>query len=596
MLNQKNIKCDLCVIGGGLSGMTAAIAAAREGIKVVLMHERPVLGGNASSEIRMWVSGAKGENNLETGIIEEIALENCYRNPTRNYPIWDSILYDFVKREKNITLLLNCTCMDADITKGEFQDGRNVKINSVKGYQMTTQCFYTVEAKYFCDSSGDSILAPLCDAEFRLGRESRDEFGETTQVTVADDMTMGMSCLVFGRETDKKIDFIAPEWAAKLTDEHFEDEFRDPDPYEHTQNYWYLELGGNRDTIGETEKIRDELLSLALGTWDYIKKSKKCNAENWDLDFLGFLLGKRESRRMCGEYMITQRDISDGKVFEDEIAFGGWPVDDHFPAGFYHKGTPNTDIQTPAPYSIPYRALYSKNVENLYFAGRNISMTHTAMSSIRVMATCALLGQAVGKAAAVATQKGITPHGVYCNHLELLQDLLMNEDSFLPNFRRKISDTCKNADLSGADDRIRNGQDRPHRIYDTNNDNFACKVKSNAEVSYTFEKSNVKSVHITFDSDLNRDTLEGSWVERQRGTRANVRLNSPQMTMPKTLCKEFKLIGELNGEQEELLNVTNNRKRAYHLELNKKFDKLTLIPVCDWGGNEQITVASFDFC
>jgi len=141
MLNEKNIKCDLCVIGGGLSGMAAAIAAAREGIKVVLMHERAVLGGNASSEIRMWVSGAKGDNNRETGIIEEILLENCYRNPTRNFPIWDSILYDFVKREKNITLLLNCTCMDANIQKGEFQDGRNVKINSVKGYQMTRQYF-----------------------------------------------------------------------------------------------------------------------------------------------------------------------------------------------------------------------------------------------------------------------------------------------------------------------------------------------------------------------------------------------------------------------------------------------------------------------
>jgi len=596
MLNEKNIKCDLCVIGGGLSGMAAAIAAAREGIKVVLMHERAVLGGNASSEIRMWVSGAKGDNNRETGIIEEILLENCYRNPTRNFPIWDSILYDFVKREKNITLLLNCTCMDANIQKGEFQDGRNVKINSVKGYQMTTQCFYTVEAKYFCDSSGDSILAPLCDAEFRLGRESRDEFGETTQVTVADDMTMGMSCLVFGRETDEKINFIAPEWATKLSEEHFEHEFRDPDPHIHTQNYWYLELGGNRDTISETEDIRDELVALAMGTWDYVKKSEKCNAQNWDLDFLGFLPGKRESRRMCGEYMITQRDISDGLVFEDEIAFGGWPVDDHYPAGFFHKGTPNTDISTPAPYSIPYRSLYSKNVENLYFAGRNISMTHTAMSSIRVMATCALLGEAVGKAAAIATKNGITPHGVYREHLTELQDLLMNEDSFLPNFRRKISVTCKNARLCGADDRIRNGEDRPHRIYGTDNSNFACRVKANGEVSYTFEKTKVKSIHITFDSDLNRDTLEGSWVERQRGTRTNVRFGSPQMTMPKTLCKEFKLMGELDGKCEELLSVQNNRKRSYHLELNKQFEKLTLIPISDWGENEKITVASFDFC
>ncbi len=594
MLNQKNLECDLCVIGGGLAGMIAAISAAREGLQVVLMHERAVLGGNASSEIRMWVSGADGDNNRETGILEEIMLENCYRNPTRNYPIWDSILYGFVRREKNINLLLNCTCMDADITKGEFAYGRNVKINSVKGYQMTTQCFYNVKAKYFCDSSGDSILAPLCDAQFRIGRESRDEFCETTHVVEADAMTMGMSCLISGKETEHKVDFKSPEWATKLEEKHFVS--RNPDPHIYTQNYWYLELGGDRDTIADTEQLRDELVSLALGTWDYIKNSKKYDTENWDLDFLGFLPGKRESRRMCGEYMITQRDISDGKVFPDEIAFGGWPVDDHFPAGFYHKGTPNTDIKTPAPYSIPYRSLYSKNVQNLFFAGRNISMTHTAMSSIRVMATCALLGEAVGKAAVIASQYGVTPHDVYLHHIEKVQELLLNEDSFLPSNLRNISDICKKARLLGADERIRNAQDRPHRLYNTNSENYACKVYAGNEVSYEFPKTEIKSVHIVFDSDLNRDTLDGDWVQRKRPTRMNVKRYAPNLTMPKTLCKEFKLIGECEGECEELLYITENCKRAYHLEINKPFDKLILVPISDWGDNEQITVASFDFC
>ncbi len=596
MLNQKCLECDLCVIGGGLAGMIAAISAAREGLQVVLMHERAVLGGNASSEIRMWVSGAKGDNNRETGILEEIMLENCYRNPTRNYPIWDSILYGFVRREKNIKLLLNCTCMDADITKGEFAYGRNVKINSVKGYQMTTQCFYNVKAKYFCDSSGDSILAPLCDAQFRIGRESRDEFGENTQVVKADNMTMGMSCLISGKETERKVDFKAPEWATKLKDKHFEHPYRNPDPHIFTQNYWYLEVGGDRDTIAENVQMTDELVPLALGTWDYIKNSKKFDTENWDLDFLGFLPGKRESRRMCGEYMITQRDISEGKVFSDEIAFGGWPVDDHFPAGFYHVGTPNTDIKTPAPYSIPYRSLYSKNVENLFFAGRNISMTHTAMSSIRVMATCALLGEAVGKAAVIASQYDTTPHEVYLHHIEKVQELLLNEDSFLPSKKRSISDICKSAQLLGADQRIRNAQDRPHSLYNTNSENYACKVNAKTEVCYEFPKTEIKSVHIVFDSDLNRDTLEGDWVQRQRATRMNVKRNAPDLTMPKTLCKEFRLIGVCEGKSEEILHITENCKRAYHLKINKPFEKIILVPISDWGNNEQITVASFDFC
>ena len=177
MLNKKHIKCDLCVVGGGMSGMAAAIGAAREGLKVVLMHERPVFGGNASSEIRMWICGALGDDNKESGLMEEIALENYYRNPTKNYNIWDTVLYDFIHREKNITPLLNCTCMDAEVEKGEFDHGRTVRIKTVTGYQMTTQCFYEVEARFFSDCSGDSILAPLIGAEFKIGREGKKEYG-----------------------------------------------------------------------------------------------------------------------------------------------------------------------------------------------------------------------------------------------------------------------------------------------------------------------------------------------------------------------------------------------------------------------------------
>ena len=218
MLNKKKIKCDFCVVGGGMAGITAAISAAREGLNVVLMHERAVLGGNASSEIRMWICGAKGINNRETGIIEEIALENLYRNPTKSYAIWDTVLYDFVRREKNITLLLNCTCMDADTEQGTFAHNRTRKIKSITGYQMTTQCFFEVEAKCYSDCSGDSILAPLCGAEFRLGREADSEFNESTSTNTHDHMTMGMSCLIQGRETTQNIRYIPPEWSKKLTE------------------------------------------------------------------------------------------------------------------------------------------------------------------------------------------------------------------------------------------------------------------------------------------------------------------------------------------------------------------------------------------
>ena len=593
MLDKKLMECDLCVVGGGMSGLVAAISAAREGLNVVLMHERPVLGGNASSEIRMWICGAKGRDNRETGIMEEIALENLYRNPTKSYAVWDTVLYDFVKREKNITLLLNCTCMDAKTEEGSFAHNRNIKINSVTGYQMTTQSFYEVSAKFYCDSSGDSILAPLCNANFRIGREAGEEFGEDTVTKTADNMTMGMSCLIQGRETNQDIKYIPPVFSTTLNEKDFEN--RNPDIYNDYENFWYLELGGDRNTIADTEVLRDELVALAAGTWDYIKNSGKFDASKWDLDFLGFLPGKRESRRMCGEYMITQKDICDKKVFEDEIAYGGWPLDDHFPGGFYHRGHPNTDYATPAPYSLPYRALYSQNVENLFFAGRNISMTHTAMSSIRVMATCALLGEAVGKAASIAVKESLTPHDVYLDKTANLQQLLMDEDCFLPSKTRCISNMCKGADLNIETHLIRNGQDRAHSIYNTDESSCSYKAKANEQISYTFNEAKVSSVHIVFNSDLNRDTLPGSECERLHSMRASQRLDSPQMCMPKTLCKEFKLVGELNGEKHELLTVSNNRKRAYHLNIGKTLDKLTLIPISSWSDSTEIPVISFDF-
>ncbi|MBO5223384.1 MAG: FAD-dependent oxidoreductase [Clostridia bacterium] len=592
MLEKKVLECDLCVVGGGIAGMCVAISAAREGVKVVLMHERPVLGGNASSEIRMWICGAKGENNRETGILEEITLENFYRNPTKSWAIWDSILYDFVRREKNITLLLNTTCMDAKVSNGQYKHGRNIKIESITGYQMTTQRMIEVVAKYFSDCSGDSILAPLTGAEFRLGRESKDEYGEDTTVEKADSMTMGMSCLVYGRETLNDVKFIAPSFATKLTEKDFE--HRNPDIKTEAENFWYLELGGNRDSIGDTEELRDELVPLALGTWDYVKNSGKFNTEKWDLDFLGFLPGKRESRRMVGEYVITQRDISDGKVFEDEIAFGGWPLDDHFPGGFYHRGVPNTNFSTPAPYSLPYRALYSKNVDNLFFAGRNISMTHMAMSSIRVMATCGLLGEAVGKAVSIAVKNECTPHDVYLSHLDTLQSLLLDEDCFLPSMSRKVGNVCKKAVLLGANDIIRNGQDRAHKKYGTTEKTSKIILNKNDNISYRFDKAHIGCVHIVFDSDINRITIPGGIVERTHTTRANISLSAPVMHMPTTLCKDFTLTASLDGKTEDILCVKNNRKRCYHIPLNKEYDTLTLKLEESWGGKE-IPLISFDF-
>ncbi len=592
MLEKKYIDTDVCVVGGGIAGMLAAISAAREGARVVLMHERAVLGGNASSEIRMWICGSMTRDDRETGILEEIFLENAYRNPTKSYAIWDTVLYEIVKNEKNLTLLLNCTCMDAECERGEFSDGREVKIKSVTGYQMTTQKFIEVRAKNFIDCSGDSILAPLTNAEFRIGREAKSEYGENISLTKSDTLTMGMSCLIGARETDKSISYTPPSFAAKITADDARGRFSDLQ--NDKENFWYLELGGNRDCIGDTEEIRDELISLSTGFWDYVKNSGEVDSANWDVDFLGFLPGKRESRRMTGEYTITERDISGGVVFEDEVAYGGWPLDEHFPGGFFIRGSYYSSIEVNTPYSIPYRALYSKNVENLFFAGRNISMTHTAMSSIRVMATCGLLGEAVGRAAAIATKYGLTPNGVYKERLSELQESLLAGDCFLPSKKRKISDACKKAKLN-APDVLRNGEDRGHRIYNTDEESAQHIASEGDNIIYRFEKRLVRAVHIVFNSDLNRETLDGEKIERKRATKLLYKKNSPTLHLPSTLCKSFELYGELDGKRELILAVKNNRKRCYDVKIAKTYDTLILTLNEGRSNDKKIPIISFDF-
>lgn len=588
-LTTKIHHADLCVVGGGLAGMCAAIAAARGGSKVVLIGDRPVLGGNASSEIRMWVCGADGENNRETGIVEEISLKSLYRNPDKLYPIWDGILYESVKNEPNITLLLNCSVCQCAM------DGEHIV--SVTGWQTTTQRWHTVYATYFSDCSGDSILAPLTGADFRVGREATSEFGEKTSQEVEDQQTMGMSCLIQMRKTERPTKFIAPDWIVKMTPEVIK--LRRPNMQATGENFWYLELGGNRDSIGDTEEVRDELVALAYGMVDYIKNSGEVpDGDYWTLDFLGFLPGKRESRRMMGEYIMTQTDVLSGGDFPDTVAFGGWPLDDHHPNGFYHAGNPNIWGHTPAPYGIPYRCLYSRNIDNLYFAGRNISMTHAAMSSARVMATCALLGEAVGCAANIAREFSLTPHGVYAEKLGILQERLMEEGCFLPRFRRTMSDVTKNARLTAEAeniDNLRNGMDRNNHTYGP--DENGVFMPLGKPVTYAFDgAAAIANIHLALDSDLDRKTVPGDWCEKRHTMRANIVSESPTMTMPQTLLRAYRIEGKTeSGETVVLADETCNLRQCVNVPVQGRFTEITFLPIATWAEAASDTVHVFSF-
>ena len=570
-------ECDLCIVGGGLSGMCAAIAAARHGAKVVIMQDRPMFGGNASSEIRMWVSGASGPNARETGIIEEMLLENLYRNPERGFPIWDSILYEFVDQEENITSIMNCSCLDA-----KCEDGR---LTEILGWQTTTQSFHTVKAPLFADCSGDSILAPLTGAEFRIGREGRAEFDESIAPEAADKKTMGLTCLITAREGDRKIKFIPPTWANKYTREDLAP-YRIPDMKDPSENYWYMELGGEDDSIADTEILRDKLLRVAFGIWDYIKNSGEHDADYWSLDFVGFLPGKRESRRYIGDHILTQNEVRDEGKFEDTVAFGGWPMDDHNPAGIATKEMPTTFHTAPNIYGIPYRSLYSRNIPNLFVAGRNISATHAAMSSTRVMATCALLGQAIGTAASIAVKYGTGPRGVYEKHLTELKDTLMEDDAYLPRNTLKVSPLTSSAKITTSGkyaEKLINGHARP--IGDEEN---AWEGALGDYIELDFgEKKDISEIRLTLDSDLNRLTVGATGYVHRKGTVANVSRTMPLVHLPKTLVKTIRAeVLTDDGKWEKALELTDIKRRVVYLKINKKARAVRIIPTESYGNNE----------
>jgi hypothetical protein len=594
-------RADLCVVGGGLAGICAALAAARHGLTVVLMHERPMLGGNASSEIRMWVSGAVGKNNRETGILEEFEMENQYRNHGKNYSIWDSILFGAAITEKRLTLLLNCTCNQCVMDAAAGEGGT---IQSVTGWQMTTQTFHQVEAVFFADCSGDSVLAPLTGARYLVGRENRREHGEALAQPAADMHTMGMSCLLQAREEAVPSSFIPPSWAAPMNTKAMK--YRRPDLNHVTENFWYLELGGNRDSIHDTEEVRNDLVKLAYGMWDYVKNDPENREKNknWRLDWVGMLPGKRESRRYAGDYILSQNDIDSGNHFPDIAAYGGWPMDNHHPGGFNAWNDPPTVMNTvPKPYGIPYRCLYSVNINNLFFAGRNISATHIAMSSTRVMGTCALLGQAAGTAAYIASKYSLSPCGVYQQKITELQDILLEDDCWLLYQKRKVPQLSRKARLAcGTLDAepLRDGHDRPEGKED-----HGVLIPLGRTVEYRFDTAvHIKKIRIVFDSDLNRETLTPNEVKLKRNMWHNRSLSLEDSHVPKTMIRAFKInVVFEDGSEACLVHETCNFKRLFMYEggmsetasngLSRAVSAIRLTPLETWG-NPEAHIFSFE--
>jgi FAD dependent oxidoreductase len=433
-LKTDRLAADLVITGAGVAGCCCAITAARKGLKVVLIHDRPVPGGNASSEVRLWVLGATahmGNNNRwarEGGVIDEILVENMYRNPEGNPLIFDTVLLEKLVKESNITLLLNTAVFEVGKKDADT-------IASVKAFCSQNSTMYEATAPLFVDSSGDGVVGFLAGAAFRMGAEPREEFGEKFAPDKAYGELLGHSIYFYSKDVGVPVKYVPPSFAIKDITQVIP-RYREFHSRLSGCRLWWIEYGGRLDTVHQTEEIKWQLWKVVYGVWDYIKNSGKfADAENLTLEWVGTVPGKRESRRFEGDYMLTQHDVIGATHFDDAVNFGGWAIDLHPADGVFSELHGCTQLQAKSVYEIPYRTMYSRNITNLFLAGRIISVSHVAFGSTRVIGTCSHGAQAVAVAAAICREKNLLPRDIGTGeNLKRLQCELTRIGQYIPNY------------------------------------------------------------------------------------------------------------------------------------------------------------------
>ena len=441
---------DVIVVGAGTAGCGAAVAAARSGAKTALVQDRPVLGGNASSELGVPTCGAavSHPNAREGGLNEEA---NLIRGKN-GYPRYSEAYLAQAQGEKNLTVFNNRRVMAA-----EMKDAAT--IGAVRSVDTLTHATSRYRGKLFIDCTGDGWVGYYAGAKYRFGRESRDEFGETAAPEKADAITMsgcimGNQAISYRAEnTGKPVDYTPPAWALKLPPP---EEFH-RDPHGFTGGQWWLEHPGDIDDLADPELARDELIRITFAYWGFIKNGwkEKDRARNYALAYVPYMDARRETRRLMGDYILKQQDAEQGVMFPDRISYGGWSLDVHNPRGILSgkDGPYYYDGHVPI-YSIPYRTLYSTNIVNLLFAGRNMSVTHIALGTVRVEATLSTAGQAAGTAAALCLQHGVMPRELGQRYIGELQQRLLKDDQHIPELKNEDpADLARTAKVTASSTR-----------------------------------------------------------------------------------------------------------------------------------------------
>ncbi len=412
----KTEKADFIVVGGGVAGVCAAISASRLGLQTILIHDRPVPGGNNSSEVRVHLGGKiklPPYDKLGDVLAEIGPAKGGNARHGANYE--DERKINALAAEKNLKVFYNTRVIDADCRDG--------KIVSVTGRNMENGVETNFEAPLFLDSTGDGNLGVLAGADYRYGRESKEESGETYSPEKSDRMTMGASVQYYSVKSPAPVSFPDIDWGLPFNDESCE-KLRRGD--------WTWETGMFTDQIDDFETIRDYGLYVVFSNWSYLKNryAKKADFANDKLEWVAYVAGKRESRRLLGDVILTSTDIHNGKVYPDGTCHTTWSIDLHYPDPENTKHFPGREFKSIAvqdnikPYQIPYRCLYSRNVNNMFMAGRNISVTHAALGTVRVMRTTGMMGEVVGMAAKICHDKNVLPRDIYPAHFEELREMM----------------------------------------------------------------------------------------------------------------------------------------------------------------------------
>lgn len=585
-IKMKKANYDVVIVGGGLSGLCAALASARNGAKTALIQDRPVLGGNASSEIRMHVCGAsdgmRKPELSEGGILHELMLSNKYVNDSYNFSIWDAVLFDAAKKEKNLDLYLNTAMYSAISDRGSVKE--------IACYQLTTEKHFRISAEFFIDCTGNGTLSYFAGAEYKTGSEGKSEYGEVHAPEKADQKRMGNTLLFKAVDRGHPVKFIPPVEIMHFTEEQLKFRKHSPETpldiaknvtpdelrtmfsgYAQDYGYWWIEICGEKENIiEEYEEIRDQLVAAIYGVWNHIKNEGEHGAENYDLVWVGMLPGIRESRRIVCDYMLTENDILSNRRFEDKVAYGGWSIDNHVGL-FAYDQIPSFTYPVEGSYDIPYRSYCVKGFTNLFVGGRCIGASKLAMSSSRVMGTCAIGGQAIGTAAAMLCKE--RAKDIRSIDVKALQQKLLRDDCYLPCLQNEDKlDHAKSALVTATSEaegypasNILNGVTR--EIDGSTNAWHSLPARINECEQLCIELKNPAKVHtvqLVFDSNFNYE---------KKITLSSTRQNQQKIGVPIELVKEFQI---------ELIKNENTVARKHIKENVQRFVKVDFDPIeCD---------------